>query len=502
MKDNLKKNPDSQQPPSFMDQYLHTPARKIGRYCLVWTQSFNKNSPETEFLPAALEVLETPPSPTGRATALLICLFFTLAIIWSCLGKVDIIATAPGKIIPTGRTKIIQPFETGVVRSIHVQDGQQIKAGDVLIEIDTTISEAEQSLLQKELIVAQLEAARLKAALKMSADPSAGFTPPDDATQQQIDLQQSQLASQVQEIRSKLAALDKQIAQSAGNRAAVTATIQKLSQSIPMLKERAQMRTYLSDKGYGSKLDTLSAQQELVEHEQELKVQHGRLAEATAGVSSLQQQRKQAEAEFRQKTLDDLAQAEQKASTLKEQLVQATQKYRLQTLTAPVDGTVQQLAIHTEGGVVTPAQALMAIVPKDSKLEIEAMIPNRDIGFVHKDQEAEIKIDTFNFTKYGFVKGKVLSVSQDAITQQKPPTSADSTKKSGAENETSEPHGQELVYAARVSLDRTQMQVDDRLVNLSPGMAVTVEIKTGTRRVIEYLLSPLLKHQQNALRER
>jgi hemolysin D len=162
---------------------------------------------------------------------------------------------------------------------------------------------------------------------------------------------------------------------------------------------------------------------------------------------------------------------------------------------------VQQLAAHTVGGVVTPAQALMVIVPQDSRLEIEAMVPNRDIGFVEVGQEAAIKVDTFSFTRYGLLHGKVLSVSQDAITRDKPSDKA-TDKSQAAEQSSSEPRGQELVYAARVSLDHTQMQVENKLVNLSPGMAVTAEIKTGSRAVISYLLSPLLRYQQESLRER
>ena len=174
-----------------------------------------------------------------------------------------------------------------------------------------------------------------------------------------------------------------------------------------------------------------------------------------------------------------------------------------QTLTAPVDGTVQQLAVHTLGGVVTPAQALLVVVPADSHLEVEAMVPNRDIGFVHAGESAAIKVDTFNFTRYGLLHGEVLSVSQDAISRDKPQDKlAASAPGSGAESDTSEPRSQELVYAARVSLDRAQMQVEERLANLAPGMAVTVEIKTGSRRVIEYLLSPLLRYRQGSLRER
>ena len=166
-----------------------------------------------------------------------------------------------------------------------------------------------------------------------------------------------------------------------------------------------------------------------------------------------------------------------------------------------VDGVVQQLAVHTIGGVVTPAQALMTIVPLESHLEIEAMVSNRDIGFIEAGEGAAIKVDTFNFTRYGLLHGKVLSISHDAITRDTPQDKT-TNKSQGAESSSSEPKGQELIYAARVSLDRTQMQVEDKLVNLSPGMAVTVEIKTGSRRIISYLLSPLLRYKQESLRER
>jgi hemolysin D len=171
-------------------------------------------------------------------------------------------------------------------------------------------------------------------------------------------------------------------------------------------------------------------------------------------------------------------------------------------LCAPIDGTVQQLALHTVGGVVTPAQQLMLIVPSDSKLEAEAMISNRDIGFINPGQDAEIKIDTFNFTRYGLIHGKVTSVSQDAIVRDKPADKQNGAKPGGALAETSEPAGQEFIYSSRVSLDETQMQIEDKMVHLAPGMAVTVEIKTGTRRIIEYLMSPLLRYRHESLRER
>jgi len=208
-----------------------------------------------------------------------------------------------------------------------------------------------------------------------------------------------------------------------------------------------------------------------------------------------------AAAEYRHTLSDELAKAEQKAKGLAQDLIKAEQRTRLQLLTAPVDGVVQQLAIHTVGGVVTPAQSLLVVVPSDSRLEIEAMVPNSDIGFIHPGQEAEIKVDTFNFTRYGLLHGQVLTVSQDAVIRDRQQDRSND-RRLGTQSDSSEPKGQELNYSARISLDRTKMRIDDRMVNLSPGMAVTVEINTGSRQILNYLLSPLLRYRQETLRER
>jgi hemolysin D len=462
-----------------------------------------RKSHELEFLPAALEIVETPPSPAGRAIAATLILFFAVAIAWACLSHIDIISTATGKIVPTGRVKVIQPFDTGVVRAVHVRDGDAVKAGDVLVELDPTIDAAEAGRIRTQLLASDLEVARLRALLGDSANPVSAFIPPAGASAAQIELQRTLLANQLQEIQAKLANLDGQIAQNEASRAGSMAQVEKLKQSIPLLKQRVDIFKELFDKGWGQKPQYLELAQQLIEHEQDLQAQNEKVKETTAAIAALQEQRRQAGAEFRRTNLADLADAEQKSATFREQLAGAQQRQKLQTLTAPVDGAVQQLAVHTVGGVVTPAQQLMVIVPADSRLEIEAMVPNRDIGFIHEGQQADIKVDTFNFTRYGLVHGQVVSVSQDAITRQTPTTDQRNAAASkGNVDESSEPKGQELVYAARVSLDRTQMQVDDRLVNLTPGMAVTVEIKTGTRRVIEYLLSPLLRYRQDALKER
>lgn len=456
---------------------------------------------EREFLPAALEIMETPPSPIGRGISVTIVLFFALAIAWAVIGQVDIITTAPGKIVPLSRSKVIQPFEIGVVRAIHVQEGQAVKAGDVLIELDPTIDRADRDRYAKELAEAKLDIARLRAALSIDTDPKGAFHAPDGVAPEQVTQAMQLLISQLEAQRAKLAGLDRQIAQNQANKAAIAATIGKLTNAIPLLQQRAEMRKYLADEGLGSKLLYLQEQQDLVEHQEELTVQRARLVEAERALQNLDEQKNQAIAEYRRTNYSDLLQAEQKAGDLQQDLIKAQEHSALQTLTAPVDGTVQQLAVHTLGGVVTPAQQLMVVVPEGGGLEIEAAVSNKDIGFVRSGQSAEIKVDTFNFTKYGMLHGEVLSVSQDAVVREKP-TDKSGDKQVGAESDTSEPAGQELVYTARISLDKTRMQIDDDLVALTPGMAVTAEIKTGKRRVISYLLSPLVRYKHGALRER
>ena len=456
---------------------------------------------ETAFLPAALEIVETPASPVGRAVAMTIIAIFCFALAWAALGQIDIVASAPGKIIPSEGTKLVQPFEIGMVKAIHVRDGQTVKAGDLLIELDPRINESERDHLQADLTAAQLEIARLRAGLSNLDNPLEAFYPPAAAPPDQVVMQQNYLMRQIAEHRAKIAALERQRDQKEAERATIQATIDKLSTVIPIIQQRADIRKASSDREYTSKFQYLEIMQLLVEQQRELIVQRSHLREADASVAALAEARRQAVAEFDRTLFSQLAEAERKADGLIHDVAKTQQKINVQYLTAPITGTVQQLAIHTVGGVVTPAQVLLAVVPSDDRLEIEAMISNRDVGFVQLGQPAEIKVDTFNFTKYGLLHGDVLSVSHDAIVRNKPVDRA-SEKSPGADSTSSEPRDQDLSFAARVSLDRSQMQIDDKLINLTPGMAVTVEIKTGSRSVLTYLLSPLIRYGHDGLRER
>jgi membrane fusion protein, hemolysin D len=465
---------------------------------------FNKKAADREdlaFLPAALEIVETPASPVARLIAYTIMGFFALAVIWSCIGKVDIIASAKGRIIPSGRTKVIQPFETGVVRSIDVHDGQTVKAGDTVIKLDPTINDAETKHYQSDLAAAELDVARLQAELS-DGDPLQNFEPPDGPPNDLIAVQRKFLFDQTAEQQDKLAVLERQRQQKQAEHATIEATVDKLEASLPVMQERLQIRQTLFEHNTGSKAEYLELLQAYVEEQHELDVQKRKAEEETAAIAAIDEQRKETVEAFRRERYGDLVEATRKANGLQEEVVRAQHRAALQVMVSPVDGTVQQLAVHTVGGVVTPAQTLMVIVPSDSHLEIEAMVENRDIGFVHGGQEAQIKVDAFNFNRYGLVGGKVTSVSPDAIARDKPVDKNDTDRADDGEVDSSEPSNQQLVYAARISLDQTRMQVEDRMVNLSPGMAVTVEIKTGERRIISYLLSPLLKFKQEALRER
>jgi hemolysin D len=458
-----------------------------------------------QFLPAALEILETPASPVGRAIGATIILFFAIAVAWATFGHVDIIATAQGKIVPTGRTKTIQPLETGIVSAIHVRDGDKVAAGEVLIELDRTVTQAERKRVEQDLILNQLDVARLGALRRSFADLSSPGepVPPEGASAADIARTRSALLAQASEQVTKLASIQQQINQKQAEAQSVVAAIAKVDASLPLLEETADVRRKAMEIQYGNRIAYLDAQTRLVDQQNERIVQERKLVEIEAARHALEEQLAQTKSGFERQVLSDLSDAQKKVEEFSQDLVKAERKTDEQILRSPIDGTVQQLAVHTVGGVVTPAQQLMMIVPTESRLEAEAMISNRDIGFVSSGQDAEIKIDTFNFTRYGLLHGKVTSVSQDAIVRDKPPGDKSSnTSKSGALSDTSEPEGQELLYSARIALDKTQMEVEDRLVNLAPGMAVTVEIKTGRRRIIEYLMSPLLRYRQESLRER
>jgi hemolysin D len=352
--------------------------------------------------------------------------------------------------------------------------------------------------------LSQLDVARLDTLHQHFADLGSihYFIVPDGASDLDAIRTRSALLAQAGEQWSKMAAIQQQIEQKRAEAESTAAAIAKIDATMPMVQETADVRRKAMEIQYGNRIAFLDAQTRLVDLQGERTLQERKLVEIEAARRALAEQVDQTKSGFERQALIDLSDARKKVEEFSQDLVKAERKYEEQALRSPIDGTIQQLAVHTVGGVVTPAQQLMMIVPIDSRLEAEAMISNRDIGFINAGQDAEIKIDTFNFTRYGLLRGKVASVSQDAIVKDKPNDKTGASKTDGALSESSEPDGQQLVYSTRVSFDQTEMQIDDRTVNLAPGMAVTVEIKTGTRRIIEYLMSPLLRYKHESIRER
>ena len=468
---------------------------------------------ERAFLPAALEIVETPASPVGRAIGGLIIAAAVTAVVWASLSRVDIIATAPGRIIPVGQTKIVQPFQAGIVQAIDVADGDHVTAGQPLIVLDPTSARADAKRVSQDLVDLELDRSRLEGLRAVLASGAALVLQdvPANATREEIDAANAQMLAQAQEEAGKIADIDQQIAEKKSEAAQAVATIAKVQTDKPFLAQVAGMRTELFHLAVGSKLDWLNAEEQLADTGPEIAQAQAQQQSALASVAALQQQRAETQAEYATGIYNDLDQTEQKIGESTQDLIKAQQALTLTTLRAPISGTVQQLIVHTIGGIVTPAQALLTIVPDGGQLMVEASIQNQDIGFVHVGQEAEVKIAAFDFTRFGAIKGTVVSISHDVVDQMPNQPPQDDGYQQGAD-QTGQPQNgnqngantqrQEPEYVAHIVLAQTDIVTDAGPVVLQPGMAVTADVKTGRRRVIGYLLSPFAHQIEEAGRQR
>lgn len=445
------------------------------------------NADEAEFLPAALSLQETPPSPAPRVTAWLLMTFALLALLWSVFGRIDIVALGQGKVVPGERVKTIQPLETASVRRILVRDGQAVWAGQVLIELDATSVSADAVRMQGDQQGATLQVMRAQALLKALQPMAAGALPsaPVFVSAPGIEPERAQeanrfLQAQYNEFMSRLVRIDSDLTRREAELKTAQAMVRKLELTLPIARQRAQDYQRLVAEQFVSQHGFLEREQARIEMEADLVGQRSRVQEVQAMLQETRQQRASLRAEFERTALDALEQARRQQASLQQETIKAGTRVEAMTLKSPVDGVVQQLGVHTVGGIVTPAQALMVVVPQGDWMEVEAFLPNKDVGFVQVGQIASVKVETFEFTKFGALPGAVVSISTDAIADEK----------------------LGLVYAMRVRLDRASLQVEGRTAGLGPGMAVSVEIKTGRRRVIEYFLSPLLRHTGESLRER
>lgn len=456
---------------------------------------------ERAFLPAAIEIVETPASPTLRATAAVICLILLAGLAWATIGQVDMIASVPGKIVPAGRTKQVQAFEGGVVRKILVDDGDTVKEGQELILLDATIATADRDRFRDQAMRARLDVARLTALLAdtpAAQDPFSGVEASDGATAEA----RGRLTADRAGRDAKLAAADREIAAKRSDRAGVAAELARIDATLPMVVEREQIRRASFERSVGSKLEHLNAVQARVDMESQRAVLVEKVAAADAAIQSLVADRARIAAEIERDWRGELQRASRDRAEAVSELAKAERRTGLTSVTSPIDGIVQDLAVHTEGGVVQSGQQLLRVVPAHGRLMIEAVIENKDSGFVRAGQEAEIKVDAFPFTRYGFLHGRVASVARDAAPDPETQQQAHfgTTPLGGAPNELRRSQG--LVYVARIDIDDPSLMLDGKATMVDPGMSVTAEIKTGRRRIIDYLLSPIAQRTHEAMRER
>lgn len=376
---------------------------------------------------------------------------FTL--LWAILGRVDIVVSATGKIIPSARTKTIASVDTASVRALYVTEGQEVREGDVLVELDSSSSDAEHDKAVDAIAQARLQLARSHAlidAVEHQKKPILAIL--EGVTNEQWVLARQQLESQYQDFDARINRLDGEI--------------KRYGTALPMAVQRADdFKELLAD-------HTVSHHAWL-EKEQAKVYMEGQLRDA-------KNQRATLIAQTRKEANEAILEANKVIAAGTQDQRRAGERSKLLKLTAPVHGTVQQLTVHTVGGVVPAAQPLMQIVPKEHVVEVEAFLENKDVGFVQIGQEVSVKIDPFEYTKFGTISARVKHVSRDAIEDEK----------------------KGLIYATKIALDQSSIDVDGTTTPLTSGMSVNAEIKTGTRRVIEYLLSPVMRHQQEAMRER
>jgi hemolysin D len=485
----------------MIDRFFPNLARHIAVLKESWKQQNTaqanaKPKSDHEFLPAALEIMEKPPSPGLRWLLLSVCGLFAITLIWSFVGKVDVVATANGKVIPSGNVKIIQPLEIGTVRKIHVKNGQHVEAGQLLVELDPTMAGADAAQASQGLQTAQIIAARNAALLGHVQGGSERLNMPTGTSPVITATQNDFVRTSIAEYESERASLIQQRAERAAELAGANAEISKLQQTLPLIEQQLSARQELTEKGYFSKIRLLEYEQQKVEHIQNIAVQEANAAKARAAMANIDAQLRRTKATFGKNAATQLSEAQEKGGLAREDVTKSARRQEFQQLRAPVSGTVQQLVISTVGGVVQPAQALMIIVPDDAAVVIEANIMNKDIGFIHEGQAVRVKLEAFNFTDYGIIPGVVESISRDAIDMSQPGQQAQRDSQGRAQPQ------QGLVYATRIRLNQRTIRINGKDQMIGPGLAAQAEIKTGERRIIDYLLSPIAQTVDEAGRER
>lgn len=432
---------------------------------------------ETEFLPAVLEVTETPPSPLGRILLWTIIGLTAAVVVWSVFGRVDEVAVAPGKIIPMGQVKPLQAEDKGIVKQIYIREGQQVKKGETLIELDRVISAADVERIKKEVMYYTLEIQRL-----LAEKEGRPFSPARNgyADPQNLDFQIQLYNSRNNEYQTKVGAAQEGVRQNEAALAMAVINRNKLSDQLAVAADKEERIERLLAQNAVALFQVMDQRSRRMELEQNLAAQEKEIVRSRSVLAQSKKNLESIVAEHDREVGAKLLEDQKQLAAYQTELKKAEEKDRLTKIIAPADGTVSQFSVHSPGAVVTPAQVLLVLVPNDVELEVEAWAANKDIGFLHIGQPAEVKIETFNFQKYGVIAAEVIDINPDA--------EQDKEKK--------------YAYRVRLKLAKDSVAVNDQLIPLTPGMTALAEIKIRQKRVIEYFLDPFRQYQSEALRER
>ena len=436
---------------------------------------------EKEFLPAALEISETPPSPIGRAILWTIIGAVACGLAWSVLSFVDVVAVGEGRLVPTGRLRSVEAAEAGVVRAIDVREGQHVSEGQSLIELDPTIADADVGSARSELATARLARARADAILGYLATGQVQFIAPEGAEPAAVAAERQVVDARIREHQANLAALTARRAGAVSASLTSAENIARYEEVQPLAREQLTARQELERQGYGARLRVLEQEERYISVSRELSAERHRAAEARAQVLMIDRERAQAQEQFRGQAAQEKAEAEAVVATRTESLTKADQRQSLQRLKAPVSGMVNEVSVTTLGEVAEAGQTLITVVPDGEDLIVEALILNRDVGFVRPGMPVVVKLEAYPFTRHGSLTGVVEHISPDATVDE----------------------ARGLVFPARIRLVASQLRTEtgEKAV-MQPGMAATVEIVTGRRRVIDYVLSPIARAVGTAGRER
>lgn len=445
----------------------------------------SQRSAARDFQPAILRLQESPPHPLGRSVLWATLVLLAALLLWATFGRLDIVAVAEGRLVPDTYVKIVQPADAGVVKEILVREGEPVKAGQVLLRMDKTLSESDLKALTADYQNKRIALRRIDAQLAGSALTRRGDEPPELFAQVA-----AQYAANRQAYENALAQERALLDKASHDLASAEEVRRKLEQVLPHYREQEAAFEKLAREGFAGKLMFTDKQRERIEKERDLKAQEAAIASARATIAQEEKKIAQITADYRRQLQTERVEIAAQAAKAAQELAKQAHRNEYLELRAPQDGVVKDLATHTIGTVTSPGTILMTLVPKDEILRAEVWVKNDDVGFVREGQPAKIKLAAFTFQKYGMLDGAVAHVSADAA---EPQTGGAAAQAKGAEPN---------AYRALVNLRTQVLEADGERHRLAPGMQVSAEIHLGSRTVLEYLLSPVGKAFHEAARER